>query len=70
MKIVSDKIRVLRITVIEGEREWVEKTVEASIQGTRVVDRSKGNKVHSVTIGAIPEILEQGEENQGEENNE
>ena len=58
-----NKIRIIRMVVIEGEREWVEKTIENSIQGTCVIDRTKGNKIHSTTIGGFPEILDHNHNN-------
>ena len=52
----EDLIRVLRIVEYVGPRAWVEETVAASIQGTKVI--SKDKKINAATIGAYPEILQ------------
>lgn len=54
---MSDIVRVLRIIEYVGEREWVEKTVANSIQGTKFLGR--GNYIAAATIGSYPEILYQ-----------
>ena len=59
---MSDYVRVIRMTVIEGQREWVEETLDLSIQGTKIIDAKKGNKVTSVTVGSFPEILDNNRE--------
>ena len=50
-----DRVRVIRIVVYEGPRDWVEATVKKSIHGTR--DVGPGRAIHASTIGAYPEIL-------------
>ena len=55
-----DKIRVLRIIEYVGPRDWVEKTVEKSIHGTKAMDN--GAVIRAATIGGYPEILEDLEE--------
>lgn len=51
----EDVIRVMRIVEIIGPRSWVEKTVAASVQGTRACGR--GCEIRAATIGAYPDIL-------------
>ena len=45
-----DKIRAIRMIVLEGERDWVEKTLENSMQGTVVIDPKTGNKIHAYLL--------------------
>lgn len=54
-----DKIRSIRMIVLEGERDWVEKTLEKSIQGTVVVDPEAGNKIHTYLLKT--EVMGEGE---------
>ena len=61
-----DKVRVLRIIEYVGPRDWVERVVAESIQGTKVIER-RGNVdkaeclIRAATIGSYPEILEEPE---------
>lgn len=55
-----EKIRVMRVLIYEGTREWVEKTIGRSITGTKHVD-SFGNKITVRTIEEFPQILEDHE---------
>ena len=50
-----DKVRVIRIIIYEGDRDWVERTLIGSISGTRMMD--KENAIHVCTIGKFPEIM-------------
>jgi hypothetical protein len=55
-----DKVRVLRIVEYVGPREWVEKIVDESINGTKDLGTYKGQScaIRAATIGSYPEILE------------
>ena len=50
-----DKVRVIRIIIYEGDRDWVERTLIGSISGTKMMD--KENAIHVSTIGTFPEIM-------------
>ena len=53
-----DIIRVIRIIVYEGERGWVERTINNSITGSKTIDPGRSyNKIHVATIGGFPEVL-------------
>lgn len=52
---MSDKIRVIRIVIYEGDRKYVEETVKVSIHGTR--EFSPHIKISAVTLGEFAEIL-------------
>ncbi len=54
-----DMIRVLRIIMYEGEREWVERTINGSITGVKIADLGKPyNKISVNTLGNFPEIMD------------
>jgi len=53
-----DIIRIIRIIMYEGEREWVERTINGSITGTKTPDFGKPyNKISVITLGNFPEIM-------------
>lgn len=56
----EDIVRVLRVIEYTGPRSWVEKTVSASVHGTR--DCGAGCYIRATTIGTYPEILKEGTE--------
>lgn len=65
---MSDIVRVIRILEYVGEREWVEMTLERSIQGTfHVPGKAKVNLniIKAVTLGSFPEIIARSEEDDG-----
>ncbi len=51
-----DRVRVLRIIEYEGPRDWVEKTLNKAINGTKAV--GPGKFIRTATIGTYLEILE------------
>ena len=51
----SDIVRVIRILLYEGHRDWVEYTVGQSIHGEKVI--AGPNKIKAATLGEFPEIL-------------
>ena len=54
-----DKVRVIRILVYEGSREWVEHTLEKGAvpaNGRKVI--SHGMTVASMTIRGFPDVIE------------
>jgi len=59
-EIEEDIVRVLRIVEIIGPRSMVEKQIEDSITGMKVVDHRDGKRlvIRVATIGLYPEILE------------
>lgn len=61
----TDRVRVLRLVEYEGPREWVERTVEKSIHGTKDVFNGTGAGgpyyIRAVTLGSFPEILKAAE---------
>jgi len=61
---MSDRVRIMRIVIYDGPREWVERTVERSINGVRVIDpRDTVPKIISgFTLTQFPEIIKQHEE--------
>lgn len=61
--IMSEKVRVMRILVYEGTREWVENTLNKSyvpLEGTQIYG---GNCIKSTLVDKFPEIIERKEEN-------
>ena len=53
-----DIVRVIRIIVYEGERDWVERQIERSITGTKVPNpKHPHNKISVSTLGEFPEIM-------------
>lgn len=54
-----DNIRVLRVIEYTGPRDLVEKCIERSIHGARIVPGSGGRsyKIHAATLGVVSEIL-------------
>jgi len=50
-----DKVRVLRLISYEGNRDWVEKLLEQSIQGTKTLPEGT---IKAGTLGDFPEVLE------------
>lgn len=52
-------VRITRILIYEGEREVIEKIVENSIQGTKVVKPSKHKpyKITAITLDQFPQII-------------
>ena len=69
-----EKVRIIRIIVYEGDRKWVEETINKSIQGKFIVNPRSGKVVEyydytgeyversitAATIGNFPEILKEG----------
>lgn len=54
----EDIVRVLRVIEYVGPRSRVEVAVQHSVNGTK--DVGKGLIIRAATIGAYPEVLEQG----------
>lgn len=52
---MTEIVRVLRIVEYVGPRDWVEKTVQESIHGTKHLGEMKS--IRAATIGEFPEIL-------------
>jgi hypothetical protein len=48
------RLRVIRIIEYEGEPEWLKKTLDNSIQGTKEIN---GNFIRTATLGNFPEII-------------
>jgi hypothetical protein len=61
---MSDRVRVMRILIYDGPREWVEKTVQRSIMGTKVIDPNDSVKkyISAYTLSEFPEIIKAHEE--------
>lgn len=59
-----DRVRVMRIIIYDGPREWVEKTIERSITGTRIIDPTDGvvKAISTFDLNVFPEIIEKHEE--------
>ena len=57
---MTERVRFMRILKYEGSREWVEKTVNKSIQGIKIVTDSHGeyNIITAQDIDEFPEIIE------------
>ena len=60
MESKGEIVRVFRIIEYVGPRDWVERTVQNSIHGTKNV--GPGSVIKAVTIGTYPEILENVDE--------
>ena len=61
---MSDIIRVLRVVEYIGERAEVEKVINLSVKGTRIVNDKL--TINAVTVGDFAEILKaQGETDNG-----
>lgn len=60
----KETIRIMRLIIYEGEREVIEKIVENSIHGTKVITPTKHSpyKITAVTLEEFPQILAQHEE--------
>ena len=54
-----DRVRVIRIVEYDGDRDWVEKTVAKSIQGTKVIEGTRNMTIRAVTLGTYPEIMKE-----------
>lgn len=66
----EDIVRVMRVIIYEGDRDWVEDQVNNSIKGTRIFKNFKtkfGGKITVQTINEFPEIIK-NHENNSEEN--
>lgn len=53
-------VRVLRVLEYVGDREWVENTIELSIQGVRAFHdeaRGVGGEVRAATVGVYPDYV-------------
>lgn len=53
-------VRVLRVLEYVGDREWVENTIELSIQGVRAFHDEKrgvGGEVRAATVGVYPDYV-------------
>jgi hypothetical protein len=51
-------VRVIRVLIYEGERDWVESTVNGSIHGMCIHNPCMPwNKMHAMQVGEFPEIL-------------
>lgn len=62
---MSDRIRVMRILIYDGPRDWVERTIERSITGTRTIDPRDSAVLKTIsgyTINQFPEIIKEHEE--------
>jgi hypothetical protein len=55
-------VRVMRIIIYEGPRNWVEDTVAKSIKGTRNINDNPIKRIHAHTINEFPEILQKIEQ--------
>lgn len=56
---MSDKVKVMRILIYEGNREWVENTISMSsvpLNGTK--ELGDDNKIKSAIMEQFPEIIE------------
>jgi len=51
---MSETVRIFKLVIYEGNRDWVESTVANSIIGTKHISFS-GNRIHAFTIGQFPE---------------
>jgi hypothetical protein len=51
---MSDIVRVMRIIIYEGEREWLEKQIQNAITGTKILPKGK---ITVRTIEEFPEII-------------
>lgn len=61
---MSDKVRVMRILVYEGEREWVEEALKCSLvpmDGIKYI--GKKGIIKSALVDKFPEVLSKSEEN-------
>jgi hypothetical protein len=52
---MTDRVRVLRVIEYEGERQWVEKTVEQSLHGRKQMALGT---ITAVTLYEFPVCLE------------
>lgn len=61
-------VRVMRLIIYEGPREWVENTIIGSISGTKVIKARQNinGKITAVTLNEFPEIIKQHENNSKE----
>jgi len=51
----EDSIRILRIIEYVGPRNWVETTINKSINGTHILAKDK--RISVTTIGTFPEVM-------------
>lgn len=67
---MEDEVRVIRIIEYTGPRSWVEKCIERSIHGTKIIEggswmRQEDRELHrearitAVTLGEYPQIMAQ-----------
>lgn len=60
---MTERVRVMRILVYEGTREWVETTLQqSSVPLTGVKHAGPVNRIKSCLIDQFPEILDEEEE--------
>lgn len=54
-----DRVRVQRLLIYEGSRDWVERTVAKSVHGIREVGNSTEGplSIFGVTLSAFPEVI-------------
>ena len=51
-------VRVIRVLVYEGSREFVERTLSGSIHGTMIPNlQEPGNRINTMQLGSFPEIV-------------
>ena len=59
---MSDQVRVLRVIEYIGPRDWVEKTLNSSIQGERSGTVAGASwTIRTATLGQFPEVLNKQE---------
>lgn len=52
---MTEMVRVLRIVEYIGPRDWVESTVNKSIQGVKLL--GEGKQIRATTLGNFPDII-------------
>jgi hypothetical protein len=57
---MTDRVRVMRVLIYEGPRDWMETTLNKSIKGT--IHVGHGATISAATIGEFPEIIKAHEE--------
>lgn len=56
-----EMVRVLRVIEYVGDRKWVEATLKAGIQGTKVIPgKGYDNLIKTAIIDIFPEVLDKG----------
>lgn len=69
-EVINDRVRIMRLLIYEGPREWVEQQLEKSITGTKRIaikgSYENGGRITVRTLEEFPEIVAEHETQEGE----